>query len=75
MSRLLDDPPLHLELRQGLAYGATELDVMHALEPETKTDFSVTQATFTTPVDTATVGTSTEAVEPSLKTTCPLAFT
>nr|WP_255201219.1 Rib/alpha-like domain-containing protein [Ligilactobacillus murinus] len=40
-----------------VAYGATELDVMHALEPETKTDFSVTQATFTTPVDTATVGT------------------
>ncbi len=40
-----------------VAYGATELDAMHALEPETKTDFSVTQATFTTPVDTATVGT------------------
>ena len=40
-----------------VAYGATELDAMHALEPETKTNFSVTQATFTTPVDTATVGT------------------
>ncbi len=40
-----------------VAYGATELDVMHALEPETKTNFGVTQATFTTPVDTATVGT------------------
>ncbi|BDI01299.1 hypothetical protein LmYK1_05390 [Ligilactobacillus murinus] len=40
-----------------VAYGATELDAMHALEPETKTDFDVTQATFTTPVDTATVGT------------------